>query len=434
MGMAYSSIANDAFGMFFNPAGTANAPLPEMGTSIGRMPDPTGNLSWWDMSYIRPYPSIHSATVGFSYDGQWQTENLYEQDFLFNYAQDIDLSKYHLSKPLQVGGNFKVLDTAVAPGAGGTAALGFDGGVLARSDFGWNSGMSLLNLTTDPGFPHPTFIWGNSYDYDHWLTAAVDLHIRPGLTAFYPGLEASFDQGLLDARIGKGLPLEGVNQLAFGFGVDFSPFVLDAASTFPTGGVYRSGGGYQMSLSYRFGAPTYEAKFVGEAAREADELVARIQALQAQKNDLELKLGRTRTDSEAASGQLSVLEARIKELEARYKALTQAIERTNFDLQSLRNRKAALLLPSGPGPKIPTLPKKAAPAWPKKHVVVEGDTLRSLAKKYYGDETLWERIYDANPDAIDRGLPHLGSVLTIPAPRKPSPTGRETQGGGDGGP
>ncbi len=433
MGMAYSSIADDAFGMFFNPAGTANAAYPDMGTSLGRMPSPQGNLSWWDLSYIRPYPFIHTATLGFSYDGGWQAVNRYEHDFLFNYAQDIDLSKYHLSRPLKVGGNFKILDAAVAPGAGGTVALGFDGGVLARSDFGWNSGLSLLNVTTNPGFPHPTFVFGNSYDYDHWLIAAVDLHVRPGLTAFYPGLEASFDQGILKARIGKGLPLDGVNQLAFGFGVDLSPFVLDAASTFPTGGVYRSGGGYQMSLSYRFGAPTYEAKFVGEAAREAEELQTRIQELIAQRENLAQKTERARTDSEAASAQLAVLKQRIQALEARYKTLTQAIERTNYDLKALQTQKAALTTPTAPGPEIPKPRKKGPPPWPKKHIVVEGDTLRSLARKYYGDENLWQQIYDANPGSIDRGLPQLGSVLTIPAPHKLAPAAGPSQGGDDGG-
>jgi 5'-nucleotidase len=34
------------------------------------------------------------------------------------------------------------------------------------------------------------------------------------------------------------------------------------------------------------------------------------------------------------------------------------------------------------------------------HTVVSGDTLLTIAEKYYGDATLWRRIYDANTDVI----------------------------------
>jgi len=56
--------------------------------------------------------------------------------------------------------------------------------------------------------------------------------------------------------------------------------------------------------------------------------------------------------------------------------------------------------------------------WPKKHRASAGDTLRSLAERYYKDENLWEQIYQANTEKVDRGLPRVGAELTIPAPRR----------------
>jgi len=49
------------------------------------------------------------------------------------------------------------------------------------------------------------------------------------------------------------------------------------------------------------------------------------------------------------------------------------------------------------------------------HTVKKGDTLYSLAKRYYGDGKLWPRILDANRDKIkdERSVP-LGAVLKIP--------------------
>jgi nucleoid-associated protein YgaU len=51
----------------------------------------------------------------------------------------------------------------------------------------------------------------------------------------------------------------------------------------------------------------------------------------------------------------------------------------------------------------------------RRHTVVEGDTLFSLATRYYNDPTKFVRIYDANRDSLttpDRLPP--GTVLVIP--------------------
>ena len=49
------------------------------------------------------------------------------------------------------------------------------------------------------------------------------------------------------------------------------------------------------------------------------------------------------------------------------------------------------------------------------YTVVAGDTLRGIAQRFYGDETLWPRIHEANRDQIpnaDQIFP--GQVLNIP--------------------
>jgi len=48
------------------------------------------------------------------------------------------------------------------------------------------------------------------------------------------------------------------------------------------------------------------------------------------------------------------------------------------------------------------------------HTVVVGDTLPKLAEKYYGDESQWRKIYEANKDKIIRGQLKPGTVLEIP--------------------
>jgi nucleoid-associated protein YgaU len=49
------------------------------------------------------------------------------------------------------------------------------------------------------------------------------------------------------------------------------------------------------------------------------------------------------------------------------------------------------------------------------YTVVAGDTLRSIAHRFYGDETQWPRIFEANRDQIDNPDEIFpGQVLNIP--------------------
>ncbi len=44
-----------------------------------------------------------------------------------------------------------------------------------------------------------------------------------------------------------------------------------------------------------------------------------------------------------------------------------------------------------------------------------GETLRSIAKREYGDEAMWERIYEANRAVVkDAEAPNLGTELRLP--------------------
>ena len=54
--------------------------------------------------------------------------------------------------------------------------------------------------------------------------------------------------------------------------------------------------------------------------------------------------------------------------------------------------------------------------FPVAHKVKEGETLVSLAEKYYKNKKLWKKIYEANRDKIVKGVPIVGKILVIPEP------------------
>lgn len=415
MGMAYSALANGPDGMFFNPAGTANTPYTQTSGSMGRLDSPVGPMSFDSLSYVRPYDPKNTATVGAAYLGDQQTNGPGQNMLLLNYAQDWSPQGVPLSQPLQVGANFKFINDQKSPGAAPTFGLGLDAGLIARSNSGLRTSFSVMNLTTESNIPAALDL-GSAYTWDHWLTLSGDIYQQQKLLEVYPGIEASFDEGLLKLRTGKGFQLNGIPQWAFGFGIDLSPVTLDAAWTFPTSSINRQGGGYEISANYYFGAPSFWGKFVGNAAQEAEALKEKIAALGEQANKTQGQVQTIQTAKDISHGELSVIEARLKELEEQYHDLQNKKDVLDYEIKKAELKNELLNAPPAGPQKIKTKkPKEKAP-WPKKHIILPGESLRSLAEKYYKNPDEWETIYDANQDKIDRGLPTIGAEFTIPSP------------------
>lgn len=422
MGMAYSAVADDPYAMFFNPAGTANTPYSQAGFSVGRLDSPIGTMSSAALTYLRPFEQINTATVGTAYYTDRQFRGGDKDEFLFHYSQEIKVPQLMLSRPLKVGANLKFLSVTDDRGGGGSSLFGLGGDVaaLARGNSGLSGSFVVQDLITNIGTPRPKLSMGLAYTWQKWLTLAGDMRVRDGLTDFYPGIEGAFYQGLLKLRAGRGFQLDGVSQFAWGFGVNFSPVIIDAAMTIPTNGIHRHGGAYQMSFNYRFGAPSFSGNFVGAAADRAEALKASIEQLEERRKTLDSQAQTSETHRQITEAELDTLGKRYRELEDEYRGLQRKKDQVEFELredQVLQQGKAA---PKPPPPMIRPVPPPPAkikkPAWPARHVVKPGETLRSMAKDLYGDGNLWETIYEANKEKVERGLPQEGAEFVIPPP------------------
>jgi nucleoid-associated protein YgaU len=122
----------------------------------------------------------------------------------------------------------------------------------------------------------------------------------------------------------------------------------------------------------------------------------------------------------AETAQIAPLQTEVRQSqdEASQLAAENARLRTRLELQApgpgssgpvpLRPGQAAAVKAAAPPPPPP-------PPAPKTYVVVEGDTLTRISKKFYGTSGRWEDILNANRSVVkDEKSLVVGSTLTIP--------------------
>jgi len=407
MGTAFGSVADDAYAVFYNPAGLSGMSYLEAGGGFARRLSPERTVGEANLVYVRPNPDIAEKAAGFGYHGIRQGGVGDKDTFLFGQGQRFILK--HFQKPVRWGYNLRVTSLRYPPGSrrggdGGKNSFGLGGdvGALLFSDKGLRTGLALSDFNLGLGKSLTTITLANSLRWRGTLFA-LDMRIRSGHTEFFPGLERPVFNDTLRLRAGKGMDLGGVDHLALGIGVNLLPWVIDLTASLPWRSFHEQGGVYEVNAVYRFGAPTFSERFVGEAAQRARELREQIDSLRQQRLNLENSIATLRANKGVMESELAQNQSRLRDLEDRLKDTEISVLDAQFRLEN-------------PPPPAPVTKAKPPEKWPKRHTVQPGETLRSISSKYYGNPNLWERIYQNNEKNIFRGLPREGSVLEIPPP------------------
>lgn len=126
------------------------------------------------------------------------------------------------------------------------------------------------------------------------------------------------------------------------------------------------------------------------------------------KLDLKELLEKTRTENESLKAEL----LKVREELERYKTLEQA----RLNLEKLTTSPAGTGgIPAEAASTKKTESAPAASNAPKQYTVQEGDTLSTIAKKFYGASSRWKDIYEANKNVLPspKAL-KIGQVLTVP--------------------
>jgi hypothetical protein len=397
MGTAFSTVDDDAYAVFYNPANLTTLTDLETRFETGRRlapGEPEGEAS---LAYIRPVPDVENKVAGFGYYAVRQAGNRSLDSLTFATGKRTVIK--YFQQPVFYGTSFKLLSLRFPEKS--HLGLGFDAGVRLENNSGLKTALVLSDAMFGLGRSITTLTLGNSYKVKNTLFLA-DLKARGSYSEFFLGAEQSLFNGLLAARAGKGTALGRGHYLALGLGVNTLPWTIDVAWSIPWAGYNENSGYYGFNVGYRFGARTYSERLVGEAARQAETLKTQIDDLRVQRSNLESAIATYRVNKGMLETDLTMMQGRMREMETNLKDL---------QLQSLE----AQYKKENPKPVkkyVPPAPER----WPKLHKAAGGETLRSIASRYYGNPNLWERIYEANEKNISKGLPVDGAILTIPAP------------------
>jgi nucleoid-associated protein YgaU len=196
--------------------------------------------------------------------------------------------------------------------------------------------------------------------------------------------------------------------VATGIGFYASPFQIDIAYLIPVKTLNDDMQQFRASLSYRFGRPQFTEIYYDRALEEASQLDQKVLGLTVQEAELKESLSELEQKRRLAREELENMKGRIEALKEQ-----DLLGQKNAQINQLKERVANLELAlSGQRQQVRQLTEKKESI--RTHVVVSGDTLQSIAKEYYGDANQWKKIYNANSDKIERGLPKDGSKLVIP--------------------
>jgi len=415
LGGAFVAVADDSESVFVQPAGIVDIMRPEISFTYGRLfLGLSDDSEIGDSVLSAAFPVSDRLALGFGYKST-ELKDIYSEQTML-----ADIS-FRVFKFIAVGVNLKYLGvkygsdpyTAIDPvfsGGYGKNAMDADAGVLI-SPFDWlNIGYGKKNiigadlglLDKSPAAPQDYF--GISYREKVFMMTGEMQKIN-GQYRYVAGLEKSFINDILKARFGMGWGDGNYRKISTGIGVNFSEFAIDYSWEYPLSGIEQTTGTHYLTFTAKIGSSPATVKSETPAAAPKQEAALKGAAfLPPLVSQAEVQAVQLNVPVEPAAPPVSV-------------STEPAVETLNVSTEP-----AVICLPA---PVIENMKKEIRQAGKegklppvqtglRTYKTKEGDTLVSLADKFYGNRYDWVKIYQFNKDKIEKGALKAGQTLIIP--------------------
>ena len=436
MGGAFTAISDDTHAIYYNPAGLAQVRRGELTGGYGKLFIGLKDNSNIGNGFVGVAQALRGGQLGTLGVG-WLSlslEGAYREDVIsMAYGKEVFLDGLFL------GGTGKVLRrtfgsdiyTQIDPlfkAGSNTSHYAFDLGAMYRPNASYSFGLMVKDMNQPDvglggGDRVPLEIRGGfgyhqrQLNFDGEISRKdKDVSISMGVEKYLfkaVGLRAGFTAGSRTRReVGAGMGYKG------GY------FSLDYAFVFPLAGVESVAGSHRFSVTVKFGREPAQTRWEFE---EEDKVMERmLEEKAAELKGMEKELERLRDENRSGKLESTWVRQQIEKIEDRMRlqeskeidTMKQKLFESKIESDRMKKRVAELedmirrvserrAAPPAPvQPRIETPPKPTAPekpAVPRTYQVKEGDTLQSLAEKFYGDASKWMEIYELNSDRIERG-------------------------------
>lgn len=420
LGGAYVAEAGDGYSLFYNPAGLAEINQREVIVDYGRSASMNeSSRSEFNGIYAMPYRWRDDYyPVAFGIYGEGPAPGAHIIDISAGAGGSAPIEKWtkgFIKRPTKVGLAATLRhqggDTKSDRVGKSSIGLGLSGGAFMALDNRHKLGFALRNLFLGDSNPRgPSANLGLVRQHRDYVTLFAELeYASGGIWRFKPGAEWFLARGVVRPRLGWGFRDNGgVDSVATGVGFYVSPFQVDIAYLIPTKTLNDDTYQFRASLSYRFGRPQFSEIYYDRALEAASQLDNRVLGLTIKEAELKASVNELEQKRRLAREEMDTIKKRIETLKDQ-----DLLGQRNSTIQQLKQRVNELedQLSSTRHQNRQLLEKKETK---RTHTVVAGETLQSLATQYYGDPNQWKKIYNANSDKIDRGLPRVGATLVIP--------------------
>lgn len=424
MSNAFTAVADDVYAIYYNPAGLAFLDRAQFSAEYGRLYmglDDDSNLSrsflgyahplhvpkdkkrFWKRKvtdpYDLPYRDFGTVALGlssFSLGGEYEERTLYvsyariiRQGLsagvnIKNLYEKYSIDDYLRQDPVFNYGHRDSLQT-----------ISFDVGLLYHINNMFSLGLSIWDINQpDVGLMNTNrlkrqYRFGGSYRMRRFL-ALMDVVKKEDDLTIHTGVEQWLFRRCLGFRGGYTQGSRNLKNYSVGMSVSLFDIQLDYAFLFPVAGIKDVSGSHRVTFLLRFGYETREqmSDTLGEAfimmMREKEKLSEEYIQMERMKNKLEEKY--------------------LEESHEKQQEINDLKKREEGLIKKLKERPYRVIKPK---------PKKRPPI-PATYTVREGDTLRSIAQKLYGDPLRWNDLYQANKEKIKRSRVEPGEVLVVP--------------------
>jgi LysM repeat protein len=467
---AFVSIADDAETVFVQPAGILNLNSPEASFSYGRLfwglddgseiVSPVISLAW---------PLTEKAGFGVGYKST-ELMGVYSESTL------ILGSAYRAHDRCSVGINIKSLSikygsdeyTSIDPvlaNNSGKSNFDFDLGIFAEVLPYLNAAFSAQNLlNADMGIKDQSKLksinrLGLAYFEEDLFKAALESVFIGSDKRFLVGVEKIFWNRVFALRFGVGWGDSEFRKATAGVGFNFEQFSIDYSLDYPLSGIENTIGTHYLTFSLKFldardrvrirkkpvpekkAKKPKKAKSPGEKKKKDKDKKEKKEeprrkekrAFPAGSYDKSMLPGKTLypdlhgLDIKPEKKDISLPESgdllkHAKPFLEDKSVLPKDLPGVGTGVETIKPvpetrplKPAVQSVPSGVRPKPERKVRKPVQKPPLKgYKVKNGDTLPSLAEKFYGNKAEWIKIFEANKEKIEKGSLKTGQILIIP--------------------